>query len=226
MKSPSFCVRARLERVALGLLTLMLACGPTHADRPAALDEAERTALRKEIAAALSDRHGADRFHAEVWLTAHDDALARYMPAPRRRLELLTLVYSEARRHGIDPELALAVIEVESGFQRFAISSAGAQGLMQVMPFWKHALGRPGDNLTVMRTNVRYGMAILAHYLERESGDVVRALGRYHGSRGRAYPQRVLRAWNAHWRTTAGDDAQPMLAACRRHALRYCGARY
>ena len=100
----------------------------------------------------------------------------------------------------------LAVIEVESGFDRFAVSRAGAQGLMQVMPFWKDELGRRDDNLTDNATNLRYGCRILQFYLERHAGALHAALAAYNGSSGsRRYSERVRSAWQQHWRTASLD---------------------
>ena len=197
---------------------------PAHATTRGDLDTAEIAALRRELAAALADDDDErDRFDAEVWLHAKDAALSRLMPNTDERLALLGLVWHEAHRHGVDPELALAVIEVESTFNRFAVSSAGAQGLMQVMPFWKNELGRDDDNLTDARTNVRYGMTILAHYLDRESGDAVRALTRYHGNRrDLSYPERVYRAWNRNWRTTSRGEARELMTSCYAARLKTC----
>jgi len=197
---------------------------PAHATTRGDLDAAEIAALRSELAAVLAnDDAERDRFDAEVWLHAKDAALSRLMPNTDERLALLGLVWNEAHRHGVDPELALAVIEVESTFNRFAVSSAGAQGLMQVMPFWKNELGRDDDNLTDARTNVRYGMTILAHYLDRESGDAVRALTRYHGNRrDLSYPERVYRAWNRNWRTTSRGEARDLMTSCYAARLKTC----
>jgi soluble lytic murein transglycosylase-like protein len=189
-----------------------------------ALEDDERRAIRAELATVLSANDaGRDRFDAEVWLATVEPRLARFLRDPQARLLLLAEVWQEAARHAIDPDLAMAVIEVESSFDRFAISSAGAQGLMQVMPFWKHELGRSEDNLTDVHTNVRYGMTILAHYLQRESGDAVRALTRYHGNvRDFSYPDRVFRAWNARWRTRDGGEVRDLLAACYQAGLDHC----
>lgn len=141
-----------------------------------------------------------DRFDAEVWLVDMSGRLARYVADPDERLTLLRLVHREARRAGLSPELVLALIHAESRFDRFAISSVGAQGLMQVMPFWKAELGRPQDNLTDNATNLRYGCTILAHYLKRENGNMTRALARYNGSLGQHwYPARVVGYWQDHW---------------------------
>lgn len=126
--------------------------------------------------------------------------LEPYIDKPHRRLELLTVVYHEAKRANLPPELILAVIHTESGFDQFAVSTAGAQGLMQVMPFWKYILGDGSDNLMHLPTNIKFGVAILANYLEREQGDLTRALARYNGSVGKTwYPQRVYAKLNRYW---------------------------
>ncbi|WP_156498667.1 lytic transglycosylase domain-containing protein, partial [Oleiphilus sp. HI0079] len=116
------------------------------------------------------------------------------------RVAFLKMVHAEASRAGLEPELVLSVIHVESAFNRFAISVVGAQGLMQVMPFWKNEIGRPEDNLMDMATNLRYGCTILKHYLDREKGNLIRALARYNGSLGRTkYPEKVLLFWERYW---------------------------
>ncbi len=141
-----------------------------------------------------------DKFDAEVWLVDMSKRLSRYIKDPHRRLSLLKKVHAEARRAEIAPELVMALIHVESNFQRFAISSVGAQGLMQVMPFWKNEIGRPEDNLTDIQTNLRYGCTILKHYINKEKGNLIRALGRYNGSLGKfKYPEKVLRFWEKYW---------------------------
>ncbi|HEY5790671.1 MAG TPA: transglycosylase SLT domain-containing protein, partial [Gammaproteobacteria bacterium] len=115
-------------------------------------------------------------------------------------VDLLRLVHREARRAGLQPELVLAVIEVESNFDRFAISEAGALGLMQVMPFWLDELDQPDANLFDLRTNLRIGTTILRYYLDRERGELRGALARYNGSVGENwYPDRVFRALNQRW---------------------------
>tara|TARA_R110001592_G_scaffold175466_5_gene414691 strand:- start:13890 stop:14480 length:591 start_codon:yes stop_codon:yes gene_type:complete len=141
-----------------------------------------------------------DKFDAEVWLVDMSKRLSRYIKNPQQRLSLLKKIHAEARRAEIEPELVISLIHVESGFQRFAISSVGAQGLMQVMPFWKNEIGRPDDNLTDIETNLRYGCTILKHYINREKGNLIRALGRYNGSLGKfKYPEKVLRFWEKYW---------------------------
>ncbi|MFT5716548.1 MAG: soluble lytic murein transglycosylase-like protein [Oleiphilaceae bacterium] len=141
-----------------------------------------------------------DRFDAEVWLVDMSGRLKRYIKDPKQRLELLRRVHAEAKRAELEPELVMSLIHVESAFKRFAISSVGAQGLMQVMPFWKKEIGRPEDNLTNIETNLRYGCTILKHYINKEKGNLIRALGRYNGSLGKLkYPEKVLRFWEKYW---------------------------
>ena len=141
-----------------------------------------------------------DRFHAEVWLTDMSRRLERQVRDPEERIELLTLVHMEAKRVELPPELILAVIEVESNFDRYAVSVAGALGLMQIMPFWLDEIGRPNDNLLHTDTNLRYGCTILRFYYDKENGDLRRALGRYNGSLGkRKYPNKVIDKLSRKW---------------------------
>ncbi|MGI9247623.1 MAG: lytic transglycosylase domain-containing protein [Woeseiaceae bacterium] len=157
--------------------------------------------LREALRAAASDSASfTDRFHAEVWLTDMSRRLARQVEDPQERIELLTLVHLEAARAELPPELILAVIEVESNFDRYAVSVAGALGLMQIMPFWLDEIGRPDDNLLHTDTNLRYGCTILRFYLNKENGDLQRALGRYNGSLGkRKYPNKVIDKLSKKW---------------------------
>ena len=142
----------------------------------------------------------ADRFDAEVWLTDMSGRLSEAVVDPEERIEILRRVHQEASRSNLDPEVVLAVIHVESNFDRFAISRAGAQGLMQIMPFWLDEIGRPGDNLFHIRTNLRLGCTILRYYLEKENGHLSRALARYNGSVGQTwYPIRVFKALRTRW---------------------------
>ena len=141
-----------------------------------------------------------DRFEAEVWLTDMSRRLARHVTDPQERIEILTLVHYEASRVELPPELILAVIEVESNFDRYAISVAGAIGLMQIMPFWLDEIGRPDDNLLHIDTNLRYGCTILRYYYDKENRDLRRALGRYNGSLGkRKYPNKVIDKLSKKW---------------------------
>lgn len=167
----------------------------------AATTERPDEELRALLVAAISQADSfEDRFDAEVWLTDMSTRLSAVVPDPGERVEILRRVHQEATRAKLDPELVLAVIQVESNFDRFAISSAGAQGLMQVMPFWLEEIGRPEDNLFHIRTNLRLGCTILRHYLEKEKGHLSRALARYNGSTGQTwYPARVFRALRTRW---------------------------
>lgn len=170
-----------------------LACAaPT--ERP---DAELRAMLIKAIGEADSFNH---RFDAEVWLVDMSSRVSRYLPDERERYAFLRLVHSEATRAQLSPELVLAVIDIESKFDRYAVSSAGAVGLMQIMPFWLDEIGKPGDNLFHMRTNLRFGCTILKYYLTKEKGNVVHALARYNGSYGKPqYPTLVLGALNRRW---------------------------
>ena len=151
------------------------------------------------IAAGAADSFD-DRFDAEVWLTDMSRRLERQVRDPDERMRILTRVHYEAGRVGLEPELVLAVIEVESNFDRYAVSVAGALGLMQVMPFWRGEIGRPDDNLIQLETNLRYGCTILKFYLDKENGDLRRALGRYNGSLGqRKYPNLVINKLSGKW---------------------------
>ncbi|UVE16605.1 transglycosylase SLT domain-containing protein [Pseudomonas sp. LS44] len=141
-----------------------------------------------------------DRFEAEVWLLDMSTRLTRYIPDSQERLTFLRLVHRESRKAGLRPDLVIALIHAESHFDRFAISSVGAQGMMQVMPFWKAELGRAQDNLTDNATNLRYGCTILSYYLKKENGNLGRALARYNGSLGRnEYPAKVIGLWQDFW---------------------------
>ena len=156
--------------------------------------------LRARVLAAVEDAGFVDRFDAEVWLSDMSRRLSDRIPDRVMRLRLLRMIHREARRADLPPELVLAVIEVESGFDRWAVSSAGAQGLMQVMPFWLKEIGHPEDSLQEVDTNLRMGCAILRFYLDRERGDLRRALGRYNGNvNGDRYPDRVFRVLRTRW---------------------------
>lgn len=161
-------------------------------------DEQIRAALKKTISQAGSFK---DRFEAEVWLVDMSSRLSPYIKDTEQRLALLKAVHNEATRHQLNPQLVLAVIHVESLFDRFAVSSAGAQGMMQIMPFWRNEIGTPKDNLMNIETNIRYGCAILKTYLTVEDGHHARALARYNGSVGKTwYPERVFNAWQRYYK--------------------------
>lgn len=159
---------------------------------------------------------------AADWLTEMSRRLERRIPSREYRIELLRSVHYEATRAGLDPQLVLGLMQVESGFRKYAVSTAGARGYMQVMPFWIKIIGQPGDNLFHLRTSLRYGCVILRHYLDIEKGDLFRALGRYNGSLGKPeYPNAVLAAWQKQWSYpaatthTASPPSAPELPSLR-----------
>ena len=182
-------------------MLLALILPPAAAAQPQ--DDRELAELRSFLDATINSADSfQDRYDAEVWLVDMSNRLTRFVDEPAVRLELLRQIHAAASRAELPPELVLSVIEVESHFNRFAISSVGAQGMMQVMPFWKNEIGRQDDNLTVNKTNFEYGCRILQFYLQRENGHLHKALARYNGSVGsRRYSDKVYRAWRDHWRT-------------------------
>lgn len=164
-------------------------------------DEELRALLVRAIAEADSF---SDRYEAEVWLMDYTSRLATRaadkIPDSNERVQFLKQVHHEATRSALQPELVLAVIDVESRFNRWAISHVGAQGLMQIMPFWLREIGRPNDSLFDVRTNLRFGCTILKHYLKREQNNLPRALARYNGSLGSwKYPDLVFGALRNRW---------------------------
>lgn len=183
-------------RLLVALLSLLL-CVAAHAQVRQAAEPELRELLQHTVAQADSFQ---DRFDAEVWLLDMSTRMRRYIPNAEERLSLLRLVHREASKAGLRPDLVIALIHAESHFDRFAISSVGAQGMMQVMPFWKAELGRPQDNLTDNATNLRYGCTILSFYLRKENGDLNRALARYNGSLGKhTYSAKVVGFWHDFW---------------------------
>jgi len=176
---------------ALALLAL-LASAATQKPDPVLRD-----LLREAMAESTSFP---DRFDAQVWLTDMALRLGNQVKDPNEKILILTQVHWEANRVGLPPEIVLAVIDIESAFDPYAVSNAGAQGLMQVMPFWLEEIGRPGDRLVDIKTNLRMGCTILKYYYDMENGDWVRTLGRYNGSLGsRAYPEKVLSRLSSRW---------------------------
>ena len=142
-----------------------------------------------------------DQYDAQAWMLAMSSRLQPYVADEKARYELLKLIHQEATLSGLKPEIVLSVMQVESRFNRYAISRVGAQGMMQVMPFWKKEIGRPDDNLTVTATNLRYGCTILKYYLDKEKGDLRSALARYNGSSVYGnYPELVFKAYNKKWK--------------------------
>ncbi|MEL7310928.1 MAG: lytic transglycosylase domain-containing protein [Pseudomonadota bacterium] len=179
-------------------LLVVLYCAPLHAAKSTEPDPELLEALKQ---ASLEAATFEDRFDAEVWLKDMSARLGRRVEDPDERIQILKGVHREAQRVDLPPELVLAVIEIESNFDRFAISRAGARGLMQVMPFWLDEIGQPDDSLFDIDTNLRMGCTILRHYYDRERGDLHRSLARYNGSLGSTrYSNKVLDRLRGRWR--------------------------
>ncbi len=195
--------RLALSRWCCLLVAWLIGCcsGPALAggQQYEPLARAVRTVLASSVSAGSAPKpfFSSDEEKVE-WLEQMAARLpSRWKPTRAERFEFLNAVRYEAQRAGLDPHLVLGLIQVESNFRRYAISSVGARGYMQVMPFWTDLIGS-GDasSLFDLRTNLRYGCTILRHYLDREKGNLFRALGRYNGSLGKArYPNKVLKAW-------------------------------
>ena len=184
-------------RFTAGLLCGLLLQGLAGA---ATMERPDNEMRRTLIEAVNSTDSFADRFAAEVWLTDMLSRLGTRIDDPGEAVTILKTAHYEALRARIQPELVLAIMDVESNFDRYAISSAGAQGLMQIMPFWLEEIGRPDDNLMDIGTNLRFGCTILGIYLKREGGNMRRALARYNGSVGEHwYPNRVFNALRKRW---------------------------
>ena len=166
-----------------------------------ALSANARASLQKSMADTASTKTAfRDAADAQAWLNEMSKRLAKRIPNESERLEFLNTLHWEASRAGVDPQLMLGLIHVESGFRKYAVSPVGARGYTQVMPFWVRTIGTPDHNLFQLRTNLRYGALILRHYIDIERGDLYRALGRYNGSLGRPeYPTLVVGAWKKHW---------------------------
>jgi soluble lytic murein transglycosylase-like protein len=200
-----------LAGAAAGALPLSLLPGAAHAgaqiEEP--LIDSVRNALSMAIRSSAPPKpefsDTASRLAFLRWLGEMSERLKKKIPGHQERIEFLQTVWYESKRAGLEVSLVLGLIQVESNFRKFAVSSAGARGLMQVMPFWVKELGEPGQNLFHERTNLRYGCTILRHYLDRERGNIANALGRYNGSLGQPdYPNRVFRALREHWALEAG----------------------
>jgi len=185
--------------IAATLFGVFMLCNGMESHAAAVFIKDEK--LKERLVEAMANTSAfEDRYAAEVWLVDMSGRLSKVVPDEQERLELLRMIHAEASRARLPPELVLALIQVESRFDRFAISSAGAQGLMQIMPFWLKEIGRPGDNLFKATTNLRMGCTILRYYLDMEKGDMTRALARYNGSVGSfRYPNLIYDALRTRW---------------------------
>jgi len=196
-------VQASLRHaVAPFLMLLLFASGAqAGAQREESLSASVRAVLQHSVSDLAAPKLAfANKSDAEAWLNEMSQRLQKRMPDAEARRDFLSTVHYEATRAGLDPQLVLGLIEVESGFKKYAVSGVGARGYMQVMPFWLRYIGASDQNLFHLRTNLRYGCTILRHYVDIEKGDLYRALGRYNGSLGRPeYPNLVRAAWHNHW---------------------------
>lgn len=195
-----------MRRRALVAAALAAPLGAPHAggqvEEP--LADAVRSALSAAVGESAPPRPSFDGIDQRLaylrWLGEMSERLRRRKTDRHARIDFLETLWYESRRAGLETSLVLGLIQVESGFRKYAISRVGARGYMQVMPFWIKVIGRADDNLFHLRTNLRYGCNILRHYLDIEKGDLFRALGRYNGSLGKPhYPNLVRAAWEKQW---------------------------
>ena len=195
-------MRNRRPVISLVLLAAVLLAFAGRAFAGAQQYEVLSASVRATLASAVNERSSVDwkDLDTRAWVRAMTRRVITRFPDEESARQFLALVRYEAMRAGLDPHLVLAVIDVESKFRKYAVSKAGARGLMQVMPFWVEQIGGKADNLFAERTNLRYGCVILRHYLDREHGNLSNALARYNGSVGqRDYSNRVLKAWKERW---------------------------
>jgi soluble lytic murein transglycosylase-like protein len=166
-----------------------------------AMADSVRLALSKLVSDPRPPKPSFDQIEERIkylhWLAEMSDRLKRRLTDKQTRLEFIEAVWYESKRAGLDPAMVLGLIQVESGFRKYATSVVGARGYMQVMPFWSRVIGdRDAQKLFQMQSNLRYGCAILRMYIDMEAGNLYLALGRYNGSRGRPeYPNAVLANW-------------------------------
>jgi soluble lytic murein transglycosylase-like protein len=194
--------RGHLRTFTLGAAMLCFS-SVSHAGTQA--EEALSASVRAVLQRAVSDQAApklafSSQREADLWLSEMSQRLAKRIPDAAYRMDFLKSVHYEATRAGLDPHLVLGLIQVESGFKKYAVSQVGARGYMQVMPFWVKSIGNREDNLFHLRTNLRYGCTILRYYVDIEKGDLYRALGRYNGSLGKPeYPNMVKAVWQRNW---------------------------
>ncbi len=190
-------MNAALQWLVAGICLLGVHVGAVAERTDTGVDPALVAALKQAVE---DNRHRGGEIDTMLWLVGMSDKLAFRIPDPFYRVHLLRLVNEEAQRARLDPELVLAVIHVESAFDRFAVSPSGARGLMQIMPFWKKEIGHPTDDLFHPRVNLRYGCAILRYYLDRTQGRVPEALAAYNGgARRHEYVDKVYLSLRQRW---------------------------
>ncbi len=207
-------------------LVAWAACAFAAAAAPVAqADQQQDAGLRSVIEHAVAQAECfPDRYESAVWFTMMEPRLVKRVPDKAERLEILRTVFCEAHRKGemrLPPGLVMAVIDVESRFNRWAVSYAGAVGLMQIMPFWPDKLGMKRHQLTQIGPNVRMGCAILRYYIKYESNNVQKALARYNGSVGRRdYSDLVINSWS---RWNGADDLGIAASATRQPVVKPAG---
>ena len=201
-----------MKRLSFIIYIVLIFSQTTYAgaQREETLSDNVASAMRRSINSVNPPRLVfADPKEGQMWLNEMSRRLQHRIPDEWERKKILTAVHYEATRAGLDPQMVLGLIEVESAFRRYAISGVGAKGLMQVMPFWARYIGTPDHNLFDLTTNLRYGCTILRHYLNIEKGNIFRALGRYNGSLGQAkYPNAVVGAWKNRWHWDKNNPTQ------------------
>ena len=194
-------LKRHLQKLLLVSLIAMAPICQAGNQKEEPLSNSVRTMMQKSISDLAAPRlMFASETEGKAWLHEMSQRLEKRLPDPVYREDFLRSVHYEATRAGLDPQLVLGLIQVESGFKKYAVSNVGARGYMQVMPFWVTSIGTPEQNLFHLRLNLRYGCTILRHYLDIEHGDLYRALGRYNGSLGKPqYPTLVVGTWRKHW---------------------------
>ena len=210
-RRPAFAIAQRLLAPALVAIVLASSAAQAGFQAEEDLSPSVATLLSQAIADRPVPADYATRAEVASWIIQMGPRLAQRIPDAAERRDLLATVHYESIRAGLDPQLVLSVIHHESGFKKYAVSSADARGYMQVMPFWTRVIGGVEHNLFHLRTNLRYGCVILRHYLDRENGDLFLALGRYNGSRGQpVYPSAVAAAMR---RYEPGGGSSPVIAS-------------
>jgi soluble lytic murein transglycosylase-like protein len=197
------------KRFCVALFVFVSVCLVSHvafagAQQEEILSNSVKALMQKSVSDSAAPKlFFSSEIEAKKWLDTMSERLKKRMPDQAMREDFLRTVHYEATRAGLDPQLVLGLIQVESGFKKYAVSSVGARGFMQVMPFWVSNIGAPDHNLFHLRLNLRYGCTILRHYLDIEHGDLYRALGRYNGSLGQPqYPTMVVATWRRYWSYT------------------------
>jgi len=197
----AICVHSRSFAFSFSFPSIKLLLIALTLNSHIALAETVDPELRQRLIVAINQSNSfEDRFHAEVWLLDMSTRLKIRVKDSKTRLSLLRSIHREASKVELPPELIIALIDIESRFDNFAISRSGAQGLMQIMPFWLKEIGHPEDNLMDVDTNLRMGCTILKYYMDMEKGNIRRALARYNGSLGSwKYPDKVMGVLTKHW---------------------------